>query len=270
MQSKLIAAEIEDGLKTRRLGRSVLCFDEVSSTNDIAWDSAKQDNTDGLTILAESQLAGRGRQGRQWISPPGSNILASVLLVDPAGKLNQEAVTIAAGLAIAEAVEETTSLHAELKWPNDVLLYNKKLAGVLLERQVRGAGQVLVVGMGLNVASCPKAEEIGYEATSLAEHQAALPSRKDIVRSILQKLDLWLIDLEDDKLTGLHEAWLSRCGMLHQRVMITSAGKEYSGRVLDIDPLCGLLLADDFGSRVHIPAAGATIVDTTNMDKNGK
>lgn len=258
--SRLIAAEIEDGLSTRRLGRSILCFDEVDSTNDVAWDSARQGNTDGLVILAESQRAGRGRQGRRWHSPPGANILLSVVLLDPAGKLPHEAVTIAAGLAAAEAVVEATCLDAELKWPNDVLVYGEKLAGVIVELSNQNGGQMLVVGVGLNVFSAPPAEAVGYPATCLADHISQSLSRADIVRFFLQKLDHWLDAIEASRLEELHEAWLSRCGMLHERVTVISAGKEYVGRVLDVDPLRGLLLSDDHGSRVYIPAAGASIV----------
>ena len=257
--SRLIAAEIEDCLNTRRLGRSVLCFNEVGSTNDVAWDSARQGNTDGLVILAESQRAGRGRQGREWHSLPGANILLSVVLLDPAGKLPHEAVTIAAGLATAEAIVEATYLDVELKWPNDVLVSGGKLAGVLVELSNLDRGQMLVVGIGMNVFATPPADAVDCQATCLADHISQPLSRTDIVRFILQKLDYWLDAIEALRMDELHEAWLSRCGMLHERVNVNSAGKEYVGRVLDVDPLRGLLLSDDHGSRVYIPAMGASI-----------
>ncbi len=259
--SKLIASQIEDGLGTRRVGRSVLCFDEVDSTNDVAWDSARQGNTDGLVISAESQRAGRGRHGRKWLSPPSANILLSVVLLDPVGKLPQEAVTIAAGLSAAEAVVEATCLDAELKWPNDVLVYGSKIAGVIVEATSQAGCQSLVVGIGLNVFAAPPANTLSYPATSLAEHIAEPLSRAAIVRGLLQKLDHWIDAIESSRIDELHEAWLSRCGMLNDRVHVTSAGKEYVGRVLDVDPLRGLLISDDNGSRVYIPAAGATITD---------
>jgi len=149
---KLDAEKIERNLQTRRVGRGVLCFDEVDSTNDIAWDSARQVDTDGLVILAESQRLGRGRMGRKWITPPNSkNILMSVLLRDDQKLLPHESITIAAGLSVAEAIDNTLHLNTSLKWPNDVLIDGKKLAGIIVELR-QGESENLLVKIGR--ASC--------------------------------------------------------------------------------------------------------------------
>ena len=108
---------IERNLSTPRVGRSVICFDQVDSTNDVAWDSSRQGDTDGLVILAESQRHGRGRHGRTWHGEPGAGILLSVVLFDPAKRLDREALTIATGLAVAEGIEDATPLSCQLKWP---------------------------------------------------------------------------------------------------------------------------------------------------------
>ncbi|MHC4563900.1 MAG: biotin--[acetyl-CoA-carboxylase] ligase, partial [Planctomycetota bacterium] len=142
---------IERDLGARRIGRHAIVFAEVDSTNDVAADSARQEGADGLVVLAENQRRGRGRLGRHWISPPGTNILMSVLLVEPSEKLGHEALTIAAGLATAEGVEQVCSgVRCELRWPNDVLIGGGKLAGVLLEMHRSNGGRAVVIGIGIN------------------------------------------------------------------------------------------------------------------------
>ena len=251
---------IRRALGTLRVGREVLCFDEVDSTNDVAWDSAQGGGVDGLVILSEQQRCGRGRQGRSWISNPGENILMSVLLRDEDRSLPPDAVTIATGLAVAEAIEQAVGLRAELKWPNDVLLEGAKVAGVLVEsRQIdRGAG--LVIGVGLNAGSAPPPEQVDFPATSLSEHLADAPERVEIIRALLRRLDAWVQAVAAGQLEGLHEAWMARCCMLNERVTVLCSGHKYIGRVLDVRPLRGLELVDDRGTHVHLPAAGATIV----------
>lgn len=257
---ELNANKIEQGLGAKRLARSVLCFEEVGSTNDIAWDSLRQADTDGLVILAESQRQGRGRQGRSWISPPRKNILMSVLLREEMDAMSPEAVTIAAGLAVAEAIEHETHLSAEIKWPNDVLLSGAKVAGVLVERRVASARAAMVIGLGVNVGAAPPTGQIEQPATCLRDAVGAPVKRTPLVRAILRRLDAWLETIRADNLPSLHDAWIAHCGMLNERVSALTDGREHTGRVVDVSPLLGLELIDDHGLRLHLPATSTTIV----------
>jgi len=259
----LRADNIEQGLGTRRVGRSVLCFEEVDSTNDVAWDSARQADTDGLVVFAEAQRRGRGRQGRSWISPAGRNLLFSVLLTDRTELLPAEAVTIAAGLTVAEAIEETTGLSAELKWPNDVLLDGKKIAGVLVERRSEGGRVAMVIGIGLNVGATPPETSLDQPAGCLQDALGETVNRCAVARSVLRRLETWIEAIAAGRLSTLHEAWIARCGMLHERITVEAGRHRYTGRVADVSPLLGLELIDDHGLRIHLPAAGATILRRT-------
>jgi BirA family biotin operon repressor/biotin-[acetyl-CoA-carboxylase] ligase len=260
---KLYANEIEHGLGTKRIGRNVLCFGEVDSTNDVAWDSARQAGTDGLVIFAEVQRRGRGRQGRRWISPAGRNLLLSILLSEDVEALSPEAVTIAAGLAVAEAIERETHLHAELKWPNDVLVEGAKVAGVLLERRVENQTAAMVIGLGVNVAATPPAEKVDQPTICLVDATGETVDRRIIARAILQRLDSRLERIAAGDLADLHDAWVEHCGMLHERVTAVSGGREYVGRVVDVDPLLGLELIDDHGLRIHLPAGNTRLMTPT-------
>jgi BirA family transcriptional regulator, biotin operon repressor / biotin---[acetyl-CoA-carboxylase] ligase len=252
---------IERGLDTARVGRSVICFASVASTNDVAWDSALQSNSDGLVVAAESQTAGRGRHGRSWVSPPRRNLLFSVLLRDSDCRLGDEAVTILAGLAVAEGIDAACRVDCDLKWPNDVLAGDTKVAGVLVEtRSVRGC-RCRVVGIGLNVGAAPSAEEIGRPATCLADLAGGHVDRIRVMRAVLRRLDYWVGKVSAGATEALRREWLGRCAMLSVRIRVRSGETEYIGRVLDIDPMEGLVLERDRGARVLIPAQGATILD---------
>lgn len=261
----LRAEEIQRDLPVRRVGRSVLCLEEADSTNDVAWFSARRGGADGLAVFAEFQRRGRGRQGRRWLSPPGKNLLMSVLLHDEAESLPAEAMTIAAGLAVAEAVEQETHLPAELKWPNDVRIGGAKVAGVLVERRVENGRRAMVVGIGVNVAAAPPPGEIEQPATCLTDAAAANVDRASLARAILLRLDEWVERVARGELERLHDAWRQHCGMLQERVVARSNGRQYVGRIVDVHPLRGLEIIDDHGLHFHLPAAGTTLSPTTGL-----
>jgi len=255
---------IERELGVRRVGRNVICFDRLDSTNDTAAASARQPNSDGLVVLAESQRKGRGRQGRRWLSEAGTNVLMSVLLVDPDGRSPTEGLTVAAGMAAAEAIEQVLGEAEDvcrLKWPNDVLLDGRKVAGVLVEQRCAPA-PCAVIGVGVNVNSHPPDRQVDRPATSLAEHAAGPVDRIVVVRALCRRLDEWLARLTADRAGAVEELrsrWAGRCGMLGNRYTIVSRRRRYTGCVMEIDPLTGLVLRTDEGNHIHIPAEGASV-----------
>jgi len=257
---RLNAYLIERDLGTSRVGRHAICFAEVDSTNDVAFDAARRGEGDGLVVLAESQRRGRGRHGRTWQSAPGDNLLFSVLLVDGDNRLGHEALTIAAGLATAEGIETACGIAARLKWPNDVLIDEGKVAGVLVEARAQKRVRTVVVGIGINVNSSPRPGETESPATDLAAHVGHRVERTEVIRAVLRRLEAWAERISAGDLAGLHDAWVARCGMIHQRVTVATGGKRHVGRILDVSPLEGLSLQCDDGVVLHLPAARATIL----------
>jgi len=257
---RLDAYLVERDLDTELIGRSVICFDEVDSTNDVVMASAARPGSGGLVVTAESQRSGRGRRGSLWISPPGSGLLFSVLLTDGPDQLDHEAVTIAAGLAVGEAIEETSGVSCDLKWPNDVRIGGRKVAGVLIETKRIGEIRATAIGIGVNVSDSPPSDMVGRPATHLSAH-GEFPGRTELLRSILRRLEFWRGEILARRYEGLHQGWTQRCGMLQQRVRILSGGIEYVGRTVDISPLEGLVLARDSGVYVQLRAAVSTVLD---------
>jgi len=265
---RLDAWLIDRGLAVERVGRCVVCFDSVGSTNDVAFASAWADRADGLVVLAEYQTGGRGRPkapagaGGKWLSEPGQNVLMSVLLIDDEQRLPRGALTIAAGLAAAEGIEAACGLPAELKWPNDVLLDGAKVAGVLVESRDVDGRPAVVVGIGMNANQCPPPEAVPQPATSLAEQLGRPVERTELVRQVISSLDGWVAKITSGSLDELADRWRGRCCMLGRRVAVRCGRDVHVGRVLDVSPLDELVIADDGGCRLNLPAGGSTVLSS--------
>jgi len=184
----------------------------------------------------------------------------SVLLIDTGSELAHEALSIAAGLSVAEGIELSCGLAPTLKWPNDVLLDDEKLSGVLIELRSIGDKRAVAVGMGINVNASPSCDEVDVPATSLADHLDAPVRRTEVVRAVLRRLDHWTDRIAKRRFEELHADWVSRCGMLNQRIAVECDSNRYVGRVVDVSPADGLILSCDEGRTVHLPGQRSTIL----------
>ncbi len=244
-----------------RLGRRVLAFAKTTSTNDIAADHAADENADGLVIVADEQTAGRGRLGHHWLARPEQSALLSILLCASLSD-SIDRLTLLAGLATAEAIEHATRdanpalphPDIQIKWPNDLLIAGKKLAGILVEHR---PPHHLIVGIGINIAQTPADFEpaIASRATSLYQCAGILLDRFRIVAALLQHLDGRFRDPTDAWI----DAWKSRCPMLGQRIQARIGPRKITGQILDISPLEGLLLRDDTGTTQFLSAQTTSI-----------
>lgn len=267
---------IERDLPVERIGRHVICFGEVDSTNDVAFGSAEQAGGESLVVTAEFQRAGRGRLGRQWTCPAGGGILTSVLLGGDTCELPQglpvasivEPLTIAAGLAVAEGVEQATGVSTQLEWPNDVAVGGAKAAGVLVETRTVGTdrperspgeGRRVVVGFGINVTAAPDPQAVERPATCLAAEGASTLERIEILRSVLVRADHWVAEIRTGNFDRLHDRWVERCGMINHRLTVRLGDELFTGRVLDVSPLGGLVLITDVGEQLRLPAAASSV-----------
>lgn len=226
-----------------------------STSADLAA-RAKTDPRDGLVVVAEHQTAGRGRLDRVWVAPARAGITMSVLVrpVDvPVSRWPW--IPLLAGLAVAAAVRQVAEVPAELKWPNDVLVRDRKLAGLLVERLESGAGgtrAAAVIGIGLNV-SMTEAELPTPYATSLALESAATTDRTTLVKAILRRLDGLLAEWEagaGEPSTALRSAYRSACSTIGQRVRVELPGHPaVEGVAAGLDETGRLLVETDDGWR---------------------
>jgi BirA family biotin operon repressor/biotin-[acetyl-CoA-carboxylase] ligase len=250
----------------RRIGRRVMVFHRTASTNDIAWQCAANPECDGLLVVADEQTAGRGRLGHTWVAKAEQSVLMSVLFRDVANALDADGVdrlTLLAGLAVARGMEEALKAagvtpRVEIKWPNDLLIEGKKIAGILVERR-QGA---TVIGIGINVTQAGPdfPPDIAGKATSLYLAAGRILDRLRVVEAVLPSLERYCLGSEPPP--AWLEQWKERCSMLGTRIRVKQGdhfGGALTGEVLDVDPLQGLVLRDVAGATHFLSARTTTL-----------
>lgn len=209
---------------TRWIARTFEYRAETDSTNDDARAAGREGREHGHAILAEAQRAGRGRRGRAWIAPEGSNLSLSVLLRPSLEVTDAPLLALVAGLAVARACDRfVTRGEVTVKWPNDVRIDRKKVAGILVEGAIRGDRfDTAVVGVGLNVHPRPWPPELSDRATTLGDHSAPAIDRTEVLRALFEEteraVDALLLggSARDALLRALRE----RCDTLQSEVSI--------------------------------------------------
>ena len=250
-------ALVEKRLTTNFIGRRLIYLARVSSTQDVARSEAKEGAPEGTTVLAEEQTAGRGRLGRSWASPPGTNLYLTLVMRPPLERLRS--LSIVAPLAAAQAVEETTGLSPRIKWPNDVLIGGRKLAGVLIETELSGRSpNYSLVGIGLNVnLDVDRVAEIAGIATSLRRELGREVVREEVLAALLNRFEALYVEAERGP--AVYAAWRSRLETLGRQVRVTFGEQVEEGLAEDVDAEGSLILRRPDGSKVTIAAGEVTL-----------
>jgi len=241
----LIPAEIQNGLGTRLIGREVVYFEKTDSTNVRAHELGETAAPDGTVVVAEQQSGGKGRRGRHWISPPGVNLYTSVLLRPEIFPRFATQLTFVSAVAVARAIGEVTGLKPRVKWPNDVLLGGKKVAGLLNEMSAETESinyVILGIGVNLNMRAEQFPTDLRYPATSVALEQGAPVSRLDFARALFRRLDdTYFLYLEKGFQPVVRE-WEGLCDMIGGEVEVDYQDRFVRGRAEGLDPDGALML----------------------------
>ena len=221
---------------------------ETDSTNRYALDLARAGAPDGVVVVADHQRAGRGRLGRTWTAPPGASLLVSVLLRPELPPEERHVVVMAAAVAMAEALELTARVNASTKWPNDLLVGNRKIAGILAE----ATGDAVVVGIGVNLDWPEIPRELEGVATACNLESGRTTSRDELLAGFLVRYDLRLADLDETR-----RRYRLGLGTLGRRVRVERADGTLVGRAVDVDD-AGRLLVEVDGS-IEVIASGDVV-----------
>ena len=216
-------------LQTRRLGWTLHILKETDSTNTAASALAQQGAEHGTVVAADRQTAGRGRLGRSWFSPPGANLYCSVILRRTPGDRQWEDLgwlPLVSAVAAARAIRTLTDLHPVLKWPNDVLIGQRKVGGLLCEGGTSGQRAYVVVGVGINVNTRRESfpEELGTLATSLRSETGRHVNRAALLAGWLAELEGQFDALWAQRRDELGREYTSLCSTLGHRVRVNLAG----------------------------------------------
>jgi BirA family transcriptional regulator, biotin operon repressor / biotin---[acetyl-CoA-carboxylase] ligase len=217
--------------------KRILEFDIVSSTNSIALDLADDPANHGLVVLTREQTAGRGQYGRSWMAPAGSSVLLSILLFPPPALRRPALLTAWAAVSVCDLCRQLTGLHPRIKWPNDVLIQDRKVCGILIEQRAAGPDKVsAVVGIGLNVnQNAAVFAEAGLaEAASLAVFTNHQIDCRCVAEDLLQGLDREYQHLAQGDLGSLESRWKQYFGLCGLPVSVTGVKETIEGRLVDL------------------------------------
>lgn len=213
----------------RTIGHRVLRFDSLPSTNSYALQWADDPATHGTVILAGAQTAGRGRQERRWLAPPGAGVLLSTIVFAPPQARRPPVLNAWAAVAVCEVAERLTGIPAVLKWPNDVLMAGRKVCGILIEQ--RGAATVVGIGLNVNQATSDFEEAGLLKATSLAivaGHPFEVPA---VAAELVAELDHWYAPVSRTNVATLEAAWQERLDLEGKHVLVEAEGRAVSGQL---------------------------------------
>jgi BirA family transcriptional regulator, biotin operon repressor / biotin---[acetyl-CoA-carboxylase] ligase len=251
---RLTPLELSPLLNTRDLGRVIHYRDSLPSTNELAFRLATEGATHGEVVVADEQTAGRGRRGRGWNSPAGLNLYFSAVLRPELPPQRAAELTLVAAVAVAETLREAGAA-AHIKWPNDIQVEGRKIAGILTELsadpdQVNFV--VLGVGLNLNARRSDFPPEVAEVATSLSEIRAGPVPRALIAAALWTRLEQWLDRHQDEGFEPVRQAWAELSSTLGQEIWVRTERREFSGTAEGMDEAGALLvrLADGGLERV--------------------
>jgi BirA family biotin operon repressor/biotin-[acetyl-CoA-carboxylase] ligase len=246
----------------RVVGRDIRVFEETKSTNDVAEKLARDGVKEGVVVFAEAQTRGRGRLGRKWISPARKGLWFSVLLRPDLRPQAATQLTVAAATALLRAIREQTGLAPEIKWPNDVLVNGRKVAGVLTELGAElDHVKHLILGMGVdvNLTASEFPADLRKVATSLKIEAARHIPRASLAAAILRELDRDYERIRADRFQEIADEWEQRCTTLGRRVAIQIGGRALQGHAEALDADGALLLRTQHGRLERVIGGDVTL-----------
>ena len=256
---------INKHLRTKTFGRIIRFYREVESTNDVAFDLAKEGAAEGTVIIADTQTKGRGRLQRKWISPPGFNLYMSIVFRPSISSKDASILTLVSSVALFETVN-SYGIKCQIKWPNDLLINRKKVAGVLMEMELDGERvEFVLVGLGINLNMTRGVMnnlmgEVSEIATSLREDLGHEVERSEFAANAINQLEKWYEEFNSKGKSTIIDEWKKRWGDMNKRVRIRVDRNFIEGIAYDLDQNGFLLVRGDNGKIERIIAGDVTVI----------
>ena len=223
---------IQTNLNTKIFGRKIEYFTITNSTNEDVWESLDEID-EGFLVITDQQTKGRGRRGNSWLSEPGESLTFSFLIKPQLSLEKIGLLSLITGVAVAEGISQFSQLDCKLKWPNDIILNDKKVGGILAEsKQIEGETYV-VMGVGINVNEQDFPSELSGIATSLRLEKESPIQREPLLAFILNSFEL----MYNRKDSEWIKAWNSHCGHLNSDVKFHHENKTIQGTFIKIDTM---------------------------------
>jgi BirA family transcriptional regulator, biotin operon repressor / biotin---[acetyl-CoA-carboxylase] ligase len=244
------------------IGRDIRVFEQTTSTNDVIEKLARDGVKEGAVVFAESQTKGRGRLGRKWISPGRKGLWFSILLRPALRPQEATQLTVASAVALRRAIQQQTGLRPEIKWPNDILVGGKKVAGILTELNAeldRVRYVILGIGVDVNLGPGEFPPELRKAATSLKIESGKIISRPELATVILRELDADYARLGGGRFAAVADEWEAHCQTIGRNVTIQTGERRIRGRAESLDDDGALLLRTEHGHLERVMGGDVTV-----------
>ena len=248
--------------KTKVIGRDIRVFQETNSTNDVAEKLARDGVKEGAVVFAEAQTRGRGRLGRKWLSPAGKGLWFSLLLRPALRPPEATRLTVASATAVRRAIATQTGLSPEIKWPNDILIHGRKVAGILTELNAeldKVKYVILGIGVDVNLNASDFPTELRRTATSLKAETGKPIGRADLAVTLLRELDNDYARATGGHFAELADEWEKYCATIGQQVTIQMGGRQVRGRAESLSEDGALLVRSEHGHLEQIVGGDVTL-----------
>lgn len=259
----ITADEIRQGLCTKVFGKKNIIFlNETDSTNTRAKELAAQGAPEGTLVIAEKQTEGRGRRGRSWFSPPGGGIYFSLILRPVISPGETPKITLMTAVVLAETLISLMKLKLRIKWPNDILVNGKKLAGILTEISTEmDAVNYIIVGLGLNVNTQFEKfpQDIKENATSILIENGKQFPRVKLIQHYLKLYEIYYDMFKNNDFEPIMKRWRELADIIGKQIRVDVIGKTHIGKVVDVDNDGVLILKDDQGRLQRIFSGDVTL-----------
>lgn len=248
---------LKNQLITVLVGKQIYFYPSVTSTMEIARKLAKEGATDGTVVIAEKQTAGRGRLDRTWLSPE-NNLAMSIILHPSLNRLPQ--LIMIASVAVVRAIKNITGIKAQIKWPNDVMIKDKKVCGILIENEVKGnTVNFSIIGIGININLNPiDFPEISSIATSMSQEMGREIARHELAGAVLSDLEKLYLQVQSG--TSVYQEWQKRLETIGKVIKVQSGELIDQGKAEAVTEDGNLILRHSDGSFSKITAGDVTIV----------
>jgi len=235
--------QIQSKLTTKTFGRTIHCFESLPSTNTFAKALCKEQPPEGTLVICDEQTAGRGRLGRPWVGEKGKNLTFSLILKPQITPTNYGIISLYAGLAVAQTIQESTDLEAECKWPNDILIKGKKICGILSETAaIDKISSYIIIGIGMNVNQTDFPGELKPWATSFALETSTPHDRFLLLSQLLLHLETLYGDIQSNQFRSIIDSWKHHCRMFGKPVTIDRNGERMTGIAVTVNENGALIL----------------------------
>lgn len=257
---RLSKRELESIRKTQWAGCEIFYFPSIDSTNTKASQLAEEGYPTGTLVVAERQESGKGRRGRNWASPEGNGIFMTLILKPEINPNNASMLTLVAALAVSKAITKCTGRPAGIKWPNDIVMNEKKVCGILTEMSAQfDYVNHIVIGIGINVHNESFPEELSHMATSLYLESKEHFNRAALIEEILEQFeDYYAVYLKTEDLSGLVKEYDISLVNRNQQVKVLDPKEPFEGKAMGITPR-GELIVDTWESRKLVYAGEVSV-----------